>query len=205
VARNRDELSAIQGDPRHVDAERRPGDDEIEGFGRGQRPQPQPPVHRHAASPAPGTILDHREDRPRGRRTGIAEGVGIGGEEPAAIRVADTEVRPVPAGAIRAEGPRTEQPVVYVPPLGCIEPGRPAHRQTQDECTTNRVDVDTVEDHLVRVCGCPLAVSVKRADIADNRDPRRIARLPDPSLRRRLTEKYDRYLALLDRLAPSAG
>lgn len=60
------------------------------------------------------------------------------------------------------------------------------------------------DDYLARVCGSSLAVSVKRADIADNRDPDRIARLPDPSMRRRLTEKYDRYLALLDQLAPTA-
>jgi hypothetical protein len=60
-------------------------------------------------------------------------------------------------------------------------------------------------DYLARVCGCTLTINVKRADIADNRDPHRIARLPDPALRRRLTEKYDRCLALLDRLAPGAG
>ena len=35
MARNLDELSTVQGDPRHVDAERRSGDDETEGFGRG--------------------------------------------------------------------------------------------------------------------------------------------------------------------------
>jgi hypothetical protein len=38
------------------------------------------------------------------------------------------------------------------------------------------------------VCSPRLAVTVERADIADNRDPQRIERLPDPALRHRLTQ-----------------
>jgi (p)ppGpp synthase/HD superfamily hydrolase len=60
---------------------------------------------------------------------------------------------------------------------------------------------ETEHDYLARVCRSPLAVTVKRADIADNRDPERIARLPDPALRHRLEQKYDHALTLLDRLA----
>ena len=59
--------------------------------------------------------------------------------------------------------------------------------------------------YLTRVCASPLAIIVKRADIADNRDPQRIARLPDPALRLRLAEKYDRARATLDRLSPEPG
>ncbi|MBB4967904.1 HD domain-containing protein [Saccharothrix violaceirubra] len=58
------------------------------------------------------------------------------------------------------------------------------------------------EDYLRRVAANPLAVRVKRADIADNSSPHRLADLDEPT-RLRLTEKYRRAVALLDGLAPA--
>jgi len=45
------------------------------------------------------------------------------------------------------------------------------------------------DDYYARVAADPLALQVKRADLADNSDPVRLARLP-PDLRARLEEKY---------------
>lgn len=53
------------------------------------------------------------------------------------------------------------------------------------------------EDYLRRVAGNPLALTVKRADIADNLSPARMARLDD-ALRERLQAKYARALGLLE-------
>ena len=52
------------------------------------------------------------------------------------------------------------------------------------------------EDYLQRVAASPLALTVKRADIADNMSPARMAALAPP-LRNRLTAKYERALRLL--------
>ncbi len=54
-------------------------------------------------------------------------------------------------------------------------------------------------DYLTRVAANPLALLVKRADIADNSGPERLARL-DARTRRRLTEKYATALRILDEL-----
>jgi (p)ppGpp synthase/HD superfamily hydrolase len=62
---------------------------------------------------------------------------------------------------------------------------------------TRRTD-ESFDDYLHRVAGSELASAVKRADIADNADPERLARIPDPETRARLTEKYRRALAVLD-------
>ena len=51
--------------------------------------------------------------------------------------------------------------------------------------------------YLRRVAANPLALSVKRADIADNLSPTRMARL-DATLRERLQTKYATALRLLD-------
>lgn len=59
------------------------------------------------------------------------------------------------------------------------------------------------EDYLRRVAADPLAVTVKRADIADNLSPARLARL-DAELQERLQAKYARALRLLDDLSPHA-
>lgn len=53
------------------------------------------------------------------------------------------------------------------------------------------------EDYLRRVAANPLAVTVKRADIADNLSPARTARLDDAT-RARLEIKYATALRLLD-------
>ncbi|WP_367131300.1 HD domain-containing protein [Saccharothrix sp. HUAS TT1] len=59
-------------------------------------------------------------------------------------------------------------------------------------------DGETQEDYLARVLTDPVAVEVKRADIADNTSPDRLARL-DPATRDRLRAKYARALLILDR------
>ena len=51
--------------------------------------------------------------------------------------------------------------------------------------------------YLRRVAANPLALSVKRADIADNLSPARLARL-DATLQERLQTKYETALRLLD-------
>lgn len=55
---------------------------------------------------------------------------------------------------------------------------------------------EDVEDYFARVRANPLAQRVKIADLADNTDPARQARL-DEATRRRLTEKYRRAYELL--------
>ncbi|MDX6230901.1 MAG: hypothetical protein QOI76_4291, partial [Frankiales bacterium] len=56
------------------------------------------------------------------------------------------------------------------------------------------------DDYYARVAANPLALKVKRADIADNADPERLAHL-DPATRERLTAKYDHARVVLDQLA----
>jgi len=54
-------------------------------------------------------------------------------------------------------------------------------------------------DYLARVAANPLATLVKRADIADNSSPARLARLDEPT-RNRLRDKYVTALQILDGL-----
>ncbi len=61
---------------------------------------------------------------------------------------------------------------------------------------TRRVGESHV-DSVRRAAEHPVAALVKRADIADNADPARLALLPD-DLRRRLAVKYRRAIAVLD-------
>ncbi|QFZ17266.1 HD domain-containing protein [Saccharothrix syringae] len=58
-------------------------------------------------------------------------------------------------------------------------------------------DGEAQEDYLARVRADPVAVEVKRADIADNTSPPRMALL-DQATRDRLRAKYARALDLLD-------
>jgi (p)ppGpp synthase/HD superfamily hydrolase len=58
---------------------------------------------------------------------------------------------------------------------------------------------ESQEDYLTRVVADPVAVEVKRADIADNLSPHRIAQL-DEATQERLRAKYARALHLLDTL-----
>ncbi|MFJ4786340.1 HD domain-containing protein [Streptomyces sp. NPDC088794] len=53
------------------------------------------------------------------------------------------------------------------------------------------------ETYARRILDTPGALLVKRADLAHNADPARIARLDDEATRTRLTEKYARMRALL--------
>jgi (p)ppGpp synthase/HD superfamily hydrolase len=62
-----------------------------------------------------------------------------------------------------------------------------------------RRDDEPLDDHLARVrAHGELAVRVKLADVADNADPTRLARL-EPATRARLEAKYARTRAALDR------
>lgn len=56
--------------------------------------------------------------------------------------------------------------------------------------------------YLARVAANPLALLVKRADIADNSSPARLAQLDEPT-QRRLRDKYATALRILDELTPS--
>jgi hypothetical protein len=64
---------------------------------------------------------------------------------------------------------------------------------------------EQLEAYLGRVAADPLAVTVKRADLADNCDPERLARLSEEEAQR-LRAKYARSFELLDRLtAPGSA
>ncbi len=56
------------------------------------------------------------------------------------------------------------------------------------------------EEYVRRLAVDALAVAVKRADLADNGDPERLARL-EPADRARLSSRYQAAAALLDELA----
>ncbi|MGW5053991.1 HD domain-containing protein [Actinokineospora sp. NPDC004072] len=62
----------------------------------------------------------------------------------------------------------------------------------------SKADGEPQDAYLARVAANPLAAAVKRADIADNTTPARMAAL-DPATRARLTAKYAAALAFLDR------
>jgi (p)ppGpp synthase/HD superfamily hydrolase len=55
------------------------------------------------------------------------------------------------------------------------------------------------DTYLARVAANPMALTVKRADIADNASPERMSRLDQPT-QARLTDKYANALRLLDEL-----
>ncbi|GAA3288468.1 HD domain-containing protein [Nesterenkonia halobia] len=63
-----------------------------------------------------------------------------------------------------------------------------------------RGDADGYEDYLRRAAADAGALAVKRADLADNADPERLAAL-DPELAARLREKYRRAAEVLDEVA----
>ena len=56
---------------------------------------------------------------------------------------------------------------------------------------------EPLEDYFARVRVDPIATRVKRADVADNSDPVRMAQL-GPEFQERLRAKYAKALALLD-------
>jgi len=56
---------------------------------------------------------------------------------------------------------------------------------------------ETVTDYARRIAANPLAVLVKRADLRDNGETRRLAQLDDAT-RARLRVKYRQFMALLD-------
>ncbi|OAA25016.1 HD domain-containing protein [Frankia sp. EI5c] len=66
------------------------------------------------------------------------------------------------------------------------------------DALSHRVD-ESVESYLARVAADPIAVVVKRADIQDNSDPARLARLPAERAQA-LAERYAGRRRLLDDL-----
>jgi (p)ppGpp synthase/HD superfamily hydrolase len=77
--------------------------------------------------------------------------------------------------------------------------GIPANVVAAVEALT-RGNGEPPDDYYARVAANPLALKVKRADIADNADPERLAHL-DPAIRERLTAKYDHARVVLGQLA----
>ncbi|MCE7011588.1 HD domain-containing protein [Kibdelosporangium philippinense] len=63
----------------------------------------------------------------------------------------------------------------------------------------SKVPGETMPSYLRRVAADPIAVQVKRADIADNTDPQRLAML-EPETQDRLRAKYAEAIRLLDEL-----
>ena len=63
------------------------------------------------------------------------------------------------------------------------------------EAVTKR-ESEPVEAYFARILACPGAAEVKRADLADNTDPARMALL-EPERRAKLEAKYARAFALL--------
>lgn len=70
------------------------------------------------------------------------------------------------------------------------------------EALSHRPD-EPVEDYLARVAADPIAVVVKHADMADNGDPGRLARLPEEDADR-LARRYAGRRRLLDDLVIAA-
>ncbi len=63
----------------------------------------------------------------------------------------------------------------------------------------SKVPGEAMPEYLKRVAADPIAVQVKRADIADNTDPVRLAAL-EPETQERLRAKYAEAIRLLDEL-----
>jgi len=63
---------------------------------------------------------------------------------------------------------------------------------------------ETTTAYALRIAANPLAVQVKRADVRDNADTRRLAQL-DPATRARLRTKYHQFLAILDQAVAARG
>ncbi|WP_280876974.1 HD domain-containing protein [Streptomyces pseudovenezuelae] len=76
--------------------------------------------------------------------------------------------------------------------------GAALSRRTKDivRAVTKRAG-EAPEAYARRILDTPGALLVKRADLAHNADPARLARLDDEATRTRLTEKYARMRALL--------
>jgi (p)ppGpp synthase/HD superfamily hydrolase len=80
---------------------------------------------------------------------------------------------------------------------GCPEPVITA------VCALTKHSGEPLEDSMARAATNPIACAVKRADIADNSDPARLALL-DEATAQRLRRKYADSTRLLDRYASAA-
>lgn len=69
-----------------------------------------------------------------------------------------------------------------------IEWGMPTHVVDAVTCLT-KLKGESRDDYYARVKSNPIALVVKLADISDNSNPDRLAKL-DPETRERLTQKY---------------
>jgi (p)ppGpp synthase/HD superfamily hydrolase len=85
----------------------------------------------------------------------------------------------------------TEVTADYLRSAGC-----PERVVTAVEALTRR-EGETYEDFVARAARDPIAVVVKRADVADNADESRLAHLP-PDEADRLRQKYRRAVEILD-------
>lgn len=77
-----------------------------------------------------------------------------------------------------------------------VQAGFPAAVVSAVEAVTKRPD-EATDAYAGRIAADPIAVQVKRADLTDNTDPIRLARL-DRRTRSRLEAKYTRFVSLLD-------
>lgn len=77
-----------------------------------------------------------------------------------------------------------------------LQAGFPPAVASAVEAVTKRPG-EATDDYARRIAADPIAVQVKRADLADNTDPTRLARL-DRRTRSRLEAKYARFVSLLD-------
>ena len=91
----------------------------------------------------------------------------------------------------------------WVTPAFLAVSGFPGSVINAVEAVTKRSGEPT-EEYVRRIAGDPLAVTVKRADLADNTDPERLDKL-DPSTRARLEAKYAAFTAMLDAAIGNIG
>ena len=84
----------------------------------------------------------------------------------------------------------------WVTPQFLAEAGFPATVLSAVDGVTKR-EGEPTEAYVRRIVADPLAPMVKRADLADNTDPSRLALL-DPSTRRRFETKYAAFTLALD-------
>ncbi|WP_241981192.1 hypothetical protein [Cryobacterium algoritolerans] len=82
------------------------------------------------------------------------------------------------------------------PPSDLLAAGIPGGVVAAVELLT-RTDAVSDADYYAAIRANPIALAVKRADIADNLDPARVARL-DVGTRDRLAAKYSRALTSLE-------
>ncbi|MDR3070414.1 MAG: HD domain-containing protein [Propionibacteriaceae bacterium] len=84
----------------------------------------------------------------------------------------------------------------WVTPEFLAEAGFPASVISAVDAVTKR-EGEPIDGYVRRIAADPLAVMVKRADLADNTDPERLVKL-EPTMRARLEAKYAAFAGALD-------